>query len=66
MPKYTEKELAAMTLEMAANEISNAVYLATGLIEKLERAGKVNGNGHHARQHLAKVAEEEMRMRWRG
>lgn len=53
-----------MDLATAETEISNAVYEATYLLERLENAGKVRGNGHHARQAVALYATQEMRTRW--
>lgn len=53
-----------LTLEQAENELQKAVYEATAILEKLERAGQVSGNGHHARQKLAQMAVEELRSRW--
>lgn len=61
----TQDDLRAMTLDEAKTELSNAVYAAALLIERLENAGKVNGNGHHAAQHIAKLACDELESRWR-
>ena len=54
-----------MTLDEAKTELSNAVYAAALFIERLEYAGKVSGNGHHAAQHIAKLACDELESRWR-
>jgi hypothetical protein len=64
MKEYTEEELQSMTLEQAVAEISNSVYEATRLIEILEGKGKIRGNGHHARQNIAVLAEMEVKDRW--
>ena len=61
----TQDDLRAMTLDDAKTELSNAVYAAALFIERLEYAGKVNGNGHHAAQHIAKLACDELESRWR-
>lgn len=53
-----------MSLEDAQASISAAVYAATALLEVLEHAGKCSGNGHHARQVLAGMAEAELASRW--
>ena len=54
-----------MTLADAETELSNRVYAAASLLERLEGAGKIDGNGHHAAQAVAKAAVEELRSRWR-
>ena len=55
-----------MTLEDAQHEIQRRVYEATAIIEQLEGAGLLSGNGHHARQKIAEVASEEIKKRWIG
>jgi acetoin utilization deacetylase AcuC-like enzyme len=55
----------AMTVEQASAEISKAVYAATAIMEKLEAAGHLKGNGHHARQKLATAAAEDLKSRWK-
>jgi hypothetical protein len=54
-----------MTKRDALTAISNAVYEATMLLEQLEHAGKVGGNGHHLRQYVAEFAENIIIERWR-
>lgn len=54
------------TLGEAEADLSNAVYAATELLERLEGAGLLSGNGHHARQSLAEHAVQELRRRWQG
>lgn len=61
---FTPEQLTNMSIEDACCHLANAIYKASALIEQLERAGKVSGNGHHARQTLAKQATEELRCRW--
>ena len=53
-----------MDKEEASVSLSNSVYEATALIEKLEHAGKVSGNGHHIRQKIAEYAAQVLRDRW--
>ena len=65
MRNMTQEEIRAMSLEDAKTALSNAVYEASCLLERLEYAGKVNGNGHHARQAVAKFATDELESRWR-
>lgn len=64
--KYEEERarFQAMTLKDAEAELSNAVYAATSLLERLEGVGRLVGNGHHARQKIAQMAVEELRSRW--
>lgn len=66
MPRqYTDEELENMDVERAANEISNVVYEASHLFERLEGKGKVIGNGHHMMQKVSKFAEDLMRDRFK-
>lgn len=53
-----------MTFQDAETEILNSVYAATVLIEWLEHAGKVRGNGHHIRQEVAAAAAKILKERW--
>jgi hypothetical protein len=53
-----------MTLKDAQTELSNRVYEAARLLEELEYAGKVFGNGHHMRQQLCAAAEALLAERW--
>lgn len=55
-----------MILKDAETELSASVYAATKLLEDLEAAGLIDGNGHHARQRIAEMAVDELRSRWRG
>jgi hypothetical protein len=57
-------DIKQMSLKDAQVEISNKIYEATRLIEELEYAGKVSGNGHHARQKIAKFATDDLAERW--
>jgi len=54
-----------LTLEEAESELGNDVYAATELIERLEGAGLIDGNGHHIRQQISRFATELMKQRWR-
>jgi hypothetical protein len=58
-------ELKDVSLEDAKTELGNAVYSATGYVERLEYAGKVCGNGHHIRQEIAAAAQCILEERWR-
>lgn len=62
---YTQEQIRVMSLEEAKDNLYDAVYIATSLLERLENAGKCRGNGHHARQKLARIAVEELETRWR-
>ncbi|KKN43549.1 hypothetical protein LCGC14_0701960 [marine sediment metagenome] len=55
-----------MSFDEARARISNAVYEATALLERLEGAGLVFGNCHHVRQHIAGEAVKMLKERWRG
>jgi hypothetical protein len=55
-----------MSLRDAEVELSNLVYEATALIERLEGAGLVWGNGHHHRQRVAEFATNLLKESWRG
>ena len=60
------EKLKTLSLVEAESAISNIVYEATELFERLEYLGLVRGNGHHIRQKLARAAMEELRSRWLG
>jgi len=53
-----------MTLSQAETEISNKVYEACLLFERLEHVKKVRGNGHHMMQKVAAFAVDLLRIRW--
>lgn len=57
---------AQMTLDDAKSDLSKAVYAATDIIERLEGAGLIAGNGHHLRQELARHAVDVLEKRWIG
>lgn len=56
--------LRAMTEDEAVAIISNMVYQASHLFERLESVRKVRGNGHHMMQQIAESAQNLMRERW--
>ncbi len=58
------EKLKAMSLKDAQLQIERKVYEATRLLEELERAGKIRGNGHHMRQRLAGYAKTLVKDRW--
>lgn len=53
-----------MTVDEAAAKISNEVYKATAMFERLEMQGLVIGNGHHMQQRVAEFAASLVRERW--
>ena len=61
---YPRNFPVTMTLEEAKTELSSAVYTATALIEQLEGAKLINGNGHHHRQEIARFATELLVKMW--
>ena len=62
--KMPDEKLQNMTLQDAEAELSKRVYAATRLIEELEFAGHVRGNGHHIRQEIAAFAVKLLREQW--
>lgn len=54
-----------MSLEEAKTQLGNEIYKAAALIEQLEYAGRVDGNGHHMRQKVAEFAKDLLGERWR-
>lgn len=66
MKVFTDEELQAMSREEAKAHVRNTVYEATDLIERLQRAGKIYGNGHHIRQELAELAKAKLGEIWKG
>lgn len=65
MRQVTRAQVEAMTLEEIQEIIEMNVYEATAILEKAEQAGLCWGNGHHARQKLAKIAAAEVATRWK-
>lgn len=57
---------AQMTLADARTELSNAVYMSTELLERLEGAGLVSTNAHHLRQEVARLAVDLLERFWTG
>ena len=62
--EMTTEQLKKLDRETLEAELSNRVYAASLLIERLENAGMVYGNGHHAAQAVAKFAVDDLRKRW--
>ena len=58
------KSYRNMTRESAEHLVEHVVYTATRIIENLEMAGKLHGNGHHMRQKLASIAKKMVHNRW--
>jgi hypothetical protein len=56
--------LPNLSLEEAENLLSKEVYESSALLERLEGAGKVGGNGHHMRQIVVGKAVLLLRSRW--
>lgn len=61
---FDKEYVASLTKEMAIAEISNRVYDACHLFERLEGIQKVVGNGHHMMQAIAGEAEKLLVERW--
>jgi hypothetical protein len=59
-----DEKLQHMTLDDAVSNLSNRVYDATRIVEELEYAGRVRGNGHHLRQEIAAFAVKLLREQW--
>ena len=57
---------AETTMEDAKASLSRMVYKVGTYLERLEDAGKIHGNGHHAAQKLAEAAGKEVEDRWIG
>lgn len=52
-------------LEKAKRELKNGIYkVASDILEKHEREGRIHGNGHHAAQKIAEDAGIELVLRW--
>lgn len=64
MEEYTFEELEKMDLDKVVAVVSNQVYHASLIFERLENAGKIKGNGHHVAQKVAAFAEEMVKERW--
>ena len=64
-PEQEEPDYTTMSNDETVRRIENSVYEATALFERMEGAGRLAGNGHHARQKAAAAIAEEMRNRLR-
>lgn len=64
LEKKPEIDLSKISKDDAMSLVSNQVYAATALLEQLEAAGLLSGNGHHVRQKIAQVAADEVNARW--
>jgi len=54
-----------LDLETAMTELSNLVYAATSLIERLEGVQKTYGNAHHTRQRIVRFAIQQLERAWK-
>lgn len=52
------KQIGDLDLRSAETDITNGIYSATELLERLEGAQLVLGNGHHMRQQLTQKMTE--------
>jgi hypothetical protein len=59
------EEIKNMTLLQAEAEITRTVGEAATLFEKLEAAGKFEGNAYHFAQSLTSQARILLRMQWK-
>ena len=57
-------DIKSLTYEQAKAMLENTIYEASELLERLEGAGKVTGNCHHARQNICSYAVAELEQRW--
>lgn len=64
MRELTIEEIEKMDKGSLAAELTNRVYMAALLLEQMEHAGRIGGNGHHKAQAVAAKAEEEMNHAW--
>lgn len=58
------EEIRDWDLAKAEVELSNRIYEAALLFERLENARKIRGNGHNIAQDIADKAVQELRGRW--
>ena len=66
---FTDKQLVEMTLKDAQTELSNELYAASRIIERLERVNgvkRISGNSHHIRQKIAEFGMDLLAGRWLG
>ena len=64
-PSGTVEELREMDLEQTLAFVGNAVYQVATVLERLEDADRIQGNGHHMAQELSARAQGEVIERWR-
>lgn len=66
MKRLEIDEIKKMEQSQIEAELSNRVYEAALLLEQMEHAGRIGGNGHHKAQRVAEAALKEMRQAWNG
>lgn len=62
--KLTIEEIKKADKATLTAELSNRVYAAAILLEQMENAGRIGGNGHHHAQDIAKYAEDKLNREW--
>ncbi len=60
----TQVELSEISLEEASRHLSHLIYAASLFVERLEDAGRYQGNGHHFAQNLAQEAVDRLKRNW--
>lgn len=63
--RYTDEELRGWDEETAHTNVTQAVYQALAIVERLELLGKIYGNGHHFRQSIATEAGNRLKSSWK-
>ena len=64
MITYSIKALQNMNFDEIEAELLNNVYESTAILEQLENAGMLKGNGHHLRQKVSGFAQDILKERW--
>lgn len=62
--EFNQSYVEEMDKKTAIAEIQKVVYEATKLIEQLEKAGKIYGNGDYIRQSISNNAKKLLKEMW--
>lgn len=65
MDNLTIEQVKKMDRESLESELSSRVYKAALLLEQMEDAGFISGNGHHKAQRVADYAVLQMDQAWK-
>lgn len=63
--QLTIEEWQKLSFQEVEERVTNEIYYASLIFERLEDAGLIRGNGHHIAQAMSEAAKKELEERWR-